>query len=210
MMHPSQLQPVTRRMWMLQNRRSQNRPLSLPSWTHSTCDRSRTPTLWVPPKADGRGVECHNQTPLGTRPHPWPPGGGGTGWLFPPHTAAWAPYLPPQPPQPSNLWSPLSVPPPRDLPSCIQLSAHWPQPHLGKPPPSREGLFTPAFLVGLALTPRLWPLQHPASPQLLESCLLLWAQLLLVCGASVAPQHLSLPFVGLVMPQRQCLPHGWV
>ena len=66
--------------------------------------------------------------------------------------------------------------PPRDLPSHIQLSAHWPQLHLGKPPPSREGLLTPAFLVGLTLTPRLWPLQHPASPQLLESCLLLWAQ----------------------------------
>ena len=110
MMHPSQLQPVTRRMWMLQKRRSQNRPLSLPSWIHSTCDRSRTPTLWVPPKADGRGVECHNQTPLGTRPHLWPPGGGVTGWLFPPHTAAWVLYLPPQPLQPSNLWSPLSVP----------------------------------------------------------------------------------------------------
>lgn len=100
--------------------------------------------------------------------------------------------------------------PPRDLPSRSQLRAHWPQLHLGKPPPSREGLLTPAFLVGVALTPRLWPLQHPASPQLLESCLLLWAQLPLVCGVSVAPQQLSLPFVGLAMPQRQCLPHSWV
>lgn len=135
MMHPSQLQPMTRRMWMLQKRRSQNRPLSLPSWIHSTCDRSRTPTLWVPPKADGRGVECHNQTPLGTRPHLWPPGGGGTGWLFPPHTAAWVLFSAASASTAFQSVVPSFCSPPRDLPSRIQLSAHWPQPHLGKPLP---------------------------------------------------------------------------
>eukprot|EP00069_Balaena_mysticetus_P009788 bmy_06407T0 len=36
-MHLSRLQLVTRRMWILQKRKFQNRPPSCPSWSHSTC-----------------------------------------------------------------------------------------------------------------------------------------------------------------------------
>lgn len=43
----------------------------------------------------------------------------------------------------------------------------------------------PAFLDGLASLPQIGATLASSIPQLLESCFLFWAQLLLVCGAWV-------------------------
>ncbi|XP_076434427.1 nucleobindin-1 isoform X2 [Peromyscus maniculatus bairdii] len=73
MMLLSQLQQVTRKMWLLLKRRPQNSPPSSPSWTPSTYDLSVTPPA-LKPYTERRKLDEVSLRPL-WRPEPaWPPG----------------------------------------------------------------------------------------------------------------------------------------